>query len=69
MKSVVSELNSLKEKPKTLFKYLYDLIDKQSTVSSDVKTFFISKDIFELSKAALEEGCDIYKVEIVVDKM
>ena len=65
----MSELNSLKETPKTLFEHLYDIIEKQNPVSSDIKTFFINNDIFELSKEALRDGCDIYQVEIVVDKI
>lgn len=69
MKSITVELNSLKETPNDLFEFLYEIIDKQNSVSPEIKTFFIFSDIFELSKQALFSGCDIFKVEFVVDKI
>lgn len=59
----------LKQSPKALFNQLYEVINEQNTVPTEFISFFSANDIFKLAEEAINEECDIFQVEVVVDKI
>lgn len=65
----MKELSALIQSSKTLFNHLYEVINEQNTASKEITSFFTANDIFKLAEEAINEDCDIFQVEVVVEKI
>lgn len=65
----MEDLCSLKKTPELLFHQLYEIKYEQNNVSSEIRSFFTDNDIFKLAEEAINRDCEIYQVEVVVEKI
>lgn len=53
--------------PKELFEYLNEIVESTKKFSINVINFFIVNDIFELAIKAIEDGCNFFCIENVIN--